>query len=654
MYKIYKTTISSPVDYAAEELKKYLQMMMPQCGDVPVGYDPEAKKGFRLGLMQDFGLDVSDAEDTYLDDILYIDTDAQGGIIAGDNPRSVLLAVYEYLRQQGCRWLFPGVDGEFIPVVEGLKAVSYRHKPSCRYRGQCNEGSEYQQNMIEAIDFTPKVGMNVFMMEFRIPTSYYRRYYDHLHNDMNRPPEHVTNETILQWKRQCEAELSRRGLQFHDMGHGWTGDPFGLDSSVRKEDGYKDEDIPDDVRQYLAMIDGKRGLSKNGVPNYTQFCMSNPEARKKVVDYAADYAESHGNVDYLHVWLGDAINRHCECDECRKKTPSDWYMILLNELDEELTRRKLDTRLVFIVYTDTVWPPLCEAIKNQKRFTCLFAPISRSYTISLPETMSKIELTPFNLNKNVMPNTLEGSFAYFEKWKEMWKGPNVAYEYHFWRQQYYNVCGLGLAKVINDDVRAYKKYDVNGIIQDGSQRSFFPTGLAFYVYARTMYNDTLTYDELVEEYFSCAFGENWRAFYNYLEKVENAFDFCYMEGQRSEDKERSNRYAPSHVPSLESVRSIVAEGRELIKAHYNMPYRLQTVSVRLLELHALFCELLSDAMVQKAMGEDDKAMELFEVMKAEMGKQECYFQTCYDHGLAFYSLETIFKQKKKPTAPIIY
>lgn len=654
MYKIYKTTLCSPVDYAAEELKKYLQMMMPQCGDIPVKYDPEAKEGFRLGLMQDLGMDVSDAEDPYLDDILYINADENGGIIAGDNPRSVLLAVYEYLRQQGCRWLFPGVDGEFIPVVKGLTPVTYRHKPSCRYRGQCNEGSEYQQNMVEAIDFTAKVGMNVFMMEFRIPTPYYRRYYDHLHNEMNRPPESVTNETILQWKRQCEAELSRRGLQFHDMGHGWTGDPFGLDSSVRHADAYKDEDIPDEVRQYLAMRKGKRELASNGIPNYTQFCMSNPEARKKVVAYAADYAQSHGNVDYLHVWLGDAINRHCECDACRKKTPSDWYMILMNELDEELTRRKLDTRIVFIVYTDTVWPPLTEAIKNQKRFTCLFAPISRSYTASLPETMPKIELTPFNLNKNVMPDTLEGSFAYFDKWKEMWKGPNVAYEYHFWRHQYYNVCGLGLAKVINDDVRAYKKYDVNGIIQDGSQRSFFPTGLAFYVYARTMYDDTLTYDELAEDYFRCAFGEDWKAFYNYLEKVEDAFDFHYMEGQRSIDKERSNYYNPDHVASLETVRSITAEGRKLIAEHYSKPYRVQTVSVRLLELHALFCELLADAMIQKAQGEDDKAMELFNVMKAEMGKLECYFQTCYDHGLAFYSLETVFKQKKKPAAPVIY
>ncbi|MBQ8880219.1 MAG: hypothetical protein IJY69_05235, partial [Clostridia bacterium] len=66
MLKIRKITSASPIDYAAEELKKYLRMMMPEGGDISISYDPEAKDGFRLGLMQDFGLDVSDAEDTEL------------------------------------------------------------------------------------------------------------------------------------------------------------------------------------------------------------------------------------------------------------------------------------------------------------------------------------------------------------------------------------------------------------------------------------------------------------------------------------------------------------------------------------------------------------------------------------------------------------
>ena len=73
MYYINKITSGEAIDFAASELKKYLRMMMPEGGNVVINYAPEAKDGFRLGLMQDFGLDTSDVKDTELDDILYID-----------------------------------------------------------------------------------------------------------------------------------------------------------------------------------------------------------------------------------------------------------------------------------------------------------------------------------------------------------------------------------------------------------------------------------------------------------------------------------------------------------------------------------------------------------------------------------------------------
>ena len=165
MYSINKITSNTVVDFAAEELKKYLRMMMPECGEIFIKYAPEAKDGFRLGLMSDFGLDTGEAGDLELDDILHIDTDAEGGVIAGSNPRSVLLAVYRYLRENGCRWLFPGVDGELIPLCD-VKPTKFHKMADCRYRGQCNEGAEYQIDMMAAIDFTPKIGMNVFMIEF--------------------------------------------------------------------------------------------------------------------------------------------------------------------------------------------------------------------------------------------------------------------------------------------------------------------------------------------------------------------------------------------------------------------------------------------------------------------------------------------------------
>ena len=145
MYTIHKITLNTTVNFAAEELKKYLRMMMPRCGEVTIDYDAKAENGFRIGLMQDFGLDISDAERPELDDIVYVQTDEKGGIIAGSNPGATLIAVYRYLRFCGCRWLFPGIDGEWIPVIKGLPKVSYRKLADHRYRGQCNEGAEFHR-----------------------------------------------------------------------------------------------------------------------------------------------------------------------------------------------------------------------------------------------------------------------------------------------------------------------------------------------------------------------------------------------------------------------------------------------------------------------------------------------------------------------------
>lgn len=57
MINIYKVSYGSPIDYAAEELRKYLKMMMPDEGSFKVIYNETAHEGYRLGLMSDFGLE---------------------------------------------------------------------------------------------------------------------------------------------------------------------------------------------------------------------------------------------------------------------------------------------------------------------------------------------------------------------------------------------------------------------------------------------------------------------------------------------------------------------------------------------------------------------------------------------------------------------
>jgi len=154
MYKIYKLSLSEPVDFAAEELKKYLRMMVPGCAVVDIAYDPKATDGFRLGLLEDFGL-PNEAEDAILDDVVHVDTTEDGGILAGSNPRSVLYAVYRFLKLQGCRFLYPGVDGEFIPR-KNIEPVKYHKMADYRLRAHTTEGGPSLEQVLQYIDYQTK------------------------------------------------------------------------------------------------------------------------------------------------------------------------------------------------------------------------------------------------------------------------------------------------------------------------------------------------------------------------------------------------------------------------------------------------------------------------------------------------------------------
>lgn len=644
MFTIEKYNANPTLDFAAEELKKYLRMMMPRCGEIPIHLNLEkitddTHSEFKLGLMDTFGLDISDAEVVELDDIVYIDANEKGGIIAGSNPTALLIAVYRYLRFCGCRWLFPGIDGERIPMIQSLPEVKYRKKADYRYRGQCNEGAESQQCMMETIDFTPKIGMNTYMLEFDNPATYYVSYYEHSQNPL-REPEPVTNDTVLQWKRQCEVEIQKRGLHFHDMGHGWTAEPLGICSVG----GWKSEDediVPEESVQYLAQINGERKLFK-GVPLNTNVCMSNPEARAKIASYVADYAEKQNNVDFLHIWLADATGNHCECENCTQKDTSDWYIILLNEIDAELTRRNLKSHLVFIVYTDTLWAPQHETLKNTERFTMLFAPISRIYTQTYTMDADTEHLTPYGRNHCEYPKRMQDCLGYLSKWHEQWKGDSFVYEYHFWIHQYCDPSGLVHARYLHDDIVGLKKHRLMGSVEDGSQRSFFPTGFSYYVYGETLFDSSVSYDELLEDYFSHAFGEEWKQVVSYLQELSRYLDFEYF--SRLKGLNGTEFYNPEYADKAARVRPLTDAFSGVIAKNRIQPYRASTVSWQLLEIHREYVNLLSDVIQCKAVGDDAGANQALETLRNVMGAKEIYIERYYDQHMAFHSLKRFYTE----------
>ena len=508
MTTIYRLRQDEAVQFAAEELARYLARM-----DGSLHFEARdaaryetGTPGIWLGLLDDFGMAL-EVDDPVFDDRLHVAVNDLSGVIAGSNPRSVLMGVYRYLEGLGCRWVRPGPEGEFIPAAQPAKAsFTLDDVPSYRHRGVCIEGAVSLENMLENIDWAPKVGLNSYMLEFMVPYTFFDRWYRHLENPY-KEPEPLTVAMVEDFKTQMEREIVRRGLAYHAAGHGWTCEPFGIPGLSWDSAEYP---VSDEVRPLLAEVDGVRGIY-NGIPLNTNLCYSNPEARRQVVEFAVEYMQTYPFISALHVWLADGANNHCECEKCRKAPPADFYVMLLNEMDAAFTAQGIPTKIVFIVYLDLLWPPERERFDNPDRFLLLFAPISRSYSRSYDLETTAGEIPPYVRNQLKFPADIVENLAYLRAWQPLFDGDAFTYEYYFMWDCYFDPGYWEAAKVLNEDVKKLRRIGLNGIVSDQTQRSFFPTGFGMYVMARTLWDESVDVDGLAAEYFPAAFGADGEA-----------------------------------------------------------------------------------------------------------------------------------------------
>ena len=642
MYQIKMVRQDNVVTFAAEELRKYLGMMVPDCGPICIAYEPNAADGFRLGLLEDFGL-PNEAQDAAQDDIVHLDTTKDGGVLAGSNPRSVLFAVYRFLKENGCRFLFPGTDGEYIPRKE-IEATKYHKMADHRYRAHTTEGCPSLEHVLLYIDYQAKQEMNGYGLFGLHP--YHNRFYLHGHNEKNRPPEPIDYSLVEQWTKLCEAELQKRGTQIWEGGHEFIMKAVGIDPADRPLYKKRQKTVAEEIIPRLAMIDGKRGLRKND-PQYTNFCMSQPELRKRFADVVVEDLAHNRQVDHFMVALADTRHNHCECPECQKLRPSDFYVMILNEIDAGLTAKGITAKVHLSAYVDCMFAPVRERLHNPDRFVLKYTPISRDYTRSITPQSEIPEPKPYIRNAWEVPENTEAYMAQFKQWQAMFPGTCIAYEYHYWIHQYRDPGMMSMSRRIYEDAYSWKECGMNGCIQDGSNRSFFPNGFIDHICGATLWDRELDYEKELEDYFFHCYGNDWKQVRSYLERMSAAFDHGYMGGWRSADPSKGDHYDPSRVSALASVHELAAEIRSAVKTHMAMPTRPQTVCWRLLLWHAKWCEGLADVMIQKCQGHTQYALELLVKFFEEFGAGEFDYERWFDFGLAAISLHSIVKNRPK-------
>lgn len=514
---------SETINYVVDELKRYVKaidrevMVEVVMADKPIS---AAYNVIWVGIHEDLHAAIPAVADPAQDDAIAISVENGKGYISGTNERSVLIAAYRFLKELGCDWVRPGDDG-FRVAKQPLEniCVSCFEAASSRYRGICMEGAIAYQHVMDLIEYMPKIGMNEYFVQFFLPATFFENWSTHSRNRYIEEETKFTEELMGALVLKIEQELAKRKIRYHKVGHGWTAKPFGMNTSGWYRE--KVHVVPEEAKPYLALIDGVRGL-KNNSPMDTQLCYSNPIARTKIVDCVVAYAKENPHIDFLHVWDGDNLHNHCECEECVKKHPSDWILMIMNELDEKLSAAGLDTKIAFVVSRDKLWAPLTEKLNNPDRFAVMYAPITRTFGNYYGECLDDPgEMTEFKRNRNTFPSKLADNVAYLRQWQKIYSGDIFVYDYHL-IFGYVNDPGFErIAKLTYNDMRTMHLVGINGLISCQVQRVAFPTNLPQHVMAATLWNRDCDYDAVADEYYLKAFGPDGLKLRKYLSVVSD-------------------------------------------------------------------------------------------------------------------------------------
>ena len=272
--------------------------------------------------------------------------------------------------------------------------------------------------------------------------------------------------------------------------------------------------------------------------------------------------------------------------------------------------------------------------------------ISRDYTESVSENIdvSSINFTPFVHNSGVYPSRVDEYLAYADKWKKLCHIPTLAYEYHFWRPYFRDLGMLDSAKIIYKDVIGYRANGCGGMIEDGSQRSFFPNGLLFYVYASTLFDCSQSFEDIVEDYFSHAYGEDFREVYSFFERMGGEDQHKFLNGKLSANSEKGDFYNPNMAEVFRKKAVITDEFTSFVNDHKNMPYRAQTVSYRMLARYLEYCKGIARPLALKALGANAESREEYFEFANRFGRYELEMERWYDHFLEVDSLKDIFRR----------
>jgi len=645
--KIKVTVKNKTALYAANELKSFIEIMTDGTCDIV-----ESDADITLGL-----LPAGSVKDTLIDDRYVIDIKDGKGNISGSNERSILLGIYRYLKELGCRFVRPGKNGDVIPkrILTGTE-VHIDESAFYPFRVECLEGAITPQLVIDTIKWLPKVGYNAFFMQFLTPYTFFKRIIPEQFSGEGLTREEHKNkcyETSLAMTKEIEEVIKTVGLQFHDVGHGYTFEPFG----VHYLDSVLTRDIPEEKRSeiepYLPLRNGKRRVL-NGCINWTNLCLSNKKLVEITAEWFVDFMKSKPEIDFLHIWLGDGANNHCECENCMKQSVSDMYVDMLNVIDERFTAAGIDTKIICIQYVNTRHAPIVSRFNNPDRFILMPA-VSHDYTKTYTTEKYPYPLPEKDERNNFVGiGDFRGCMGLFDTWRKIYPDlPVMFFDYHLYTSHLTDPGYMFASRIISEDVKQLKNLGSKGLVNCKTQRSYFPTSLPVYASGALLVDPERDFDEIADEYFEAAYGKESKTIREYLEKISMLFDQKLIKTTTSVEnfsdaaltKKRAWRNNPEAAKLFGQIEGVVDTFTSNLEEYISSAEdECKKRSFELLTYHGDICKLYGKALLAGALGKDEECNRLVSELIAYAKENEDHYLPEFDVFLFERAINIVFEQ----------
>lgn len=599
------------IDFAGKELDKYLKLL-------------NASADISLRLFNEKELAENKIEDPYFDDGFVISFDEGEGYIAGSNPRSVLMGVYKLFTEWGVRFVRPGKNGTYIPdkiVASKVEIIEVAEK---RHRTMCIEGGVSIENVLDMIDWLPKVGFNGYFIQFSDAFIFFDRWYSHDKNPIKKP-EPFSYEKAAEYVELMTKEIKRRGMLLYRMGHGWHCDPFGvINHGWIKEN---PDQIPKEYIDLCALVNGERKVW-NDTPMEGQLCYSNPKVIEVMTRAVIDYAKTHPETDVIIFWLGDWFNNTCECSECSKLHFSDYKVNIINIITDELKRLGLHTKIAFDIAYNSEHPPKVTKLRNTENLMMMFCPISRSYSQSFPKGFEKKEISEYKINNYHGYADVNENLAFLHAWEQHFNGDIIDFDYHLMGWDHLVDAGAeGISAVISEDIKSFMSLGINGLMSCQLQRNAFPSAIAITTMAKTLWNSDADFEEIRSELYSTSFGENMTdKMCQYFSKLSRGFDIGLI---RSIKKHRDTIPEDFKSKIIEAI-DAMKEMESVISEHKDEKNPHRRESWKILEIHRQIYMIYGEALVKWLDGDEEEYKRLREASVNLAWENEDEVQDVFD------------------------